>query len=79
MPQVDVGAGGVDAELDPQGSARCLGFGQAGGQGLVGVNRVTGGKEISNTAGQPARQSMTVATAVAEVIPAWACACAHGA
>ena len=39
VAQVDVGAGGIDAELHPQGAAQALGLGQPRSQRLAGAGR----------------------------------------
>jgi hypothetical protein len=36
MAQVNIAAGGIDAELDAQRTALAPGFGQAGGEVLIG-------------------------------------------
>jgi len=54
VAQVDVGAGGVDAELHPQGAAGPLGVRQAGGKGLVGVGGSLGRSGCWEEVGQAA-------------------------
>ena len=58
VPQVDVAAGGVDAELDAQRPAFLFGLGQPGRQGLIRITRLTSREQVGHAAGQPCRQRL---------------------
>ena len=58
VTQVNVTAGRIDAELDPQGTPLLLRLGEAGGELLVSITGFRArGEEVSDTALQPLRQS----------------------
>ena len=68
VAQVDVGAGGIDAELHPQGAALAPGLDQTGGKGLAGAELAWAGlgkgpgrrEEIGHAPLKPGGQSPRV-------------------
>ena len=58
VAQVDVAAGGVDAQFDAQRPALRLRSCQPCSQGLICIARVTGRKQVGHAAGQPCRQRL---------------------
>ena len=56
VAQMDVAAGGVDAQLYPQRPAFFFGLGQPGRQGLIRITGIPGREQVGHAPRQPIRQ-----------------------